>query len=376
VEQVEVAELAATLVATESINPGLGSGGSGEAATAEVVAAWARAAGLEVEVVDVLPDRPNVVVTARGRGGGRTLLFNGHLDTVGVQGMERPFEPVVRDGRLHGRGAYDMKGGLAAALVAAALAAQERLPGDVVVACVVDEEVGSAGTEHLVRTAHADGVVVCEPTDERVCVAHKGFAGFEIETFGRAAHGSRPDLGVDAIAAMGPVLVRLHELASALPDGRRHDLLGTGSVHASLIEGGQEYSSYPERCLLTGERRLVPGETTELLQEELELLVEGTGAATRLTLSRAPFEVDPEHELPSLVARLAGGGVHGIAFWTDAALHAGAGTPAVLFGPRGAGAHETEEWVELGSLERCVAIYLEAARAFCSGTPAPGPSFS
>lgn len=360
-------ELALSLVAAESVNPGLATDGSGEREVAEVVAEWSRAAGLQVEVDDVLPGRPNVVVTARGTGGGRTLLLNGHLDTVGVSGMEHPFAADVREGRLYGRGAYDMKGALAAALVAAAQSREEKLAGDVVVACVIDEELGSAGTEWLVASRTADAAIVCEPTDERICVAHKGFVGFEIETRGRAAHGSRPDLGVDAIAAMGPVLSRLRQLADSLERGPRHELLGAGSIHASLIEGGQEYSSYPERCLLTGERRTVPGESTADIEEELRGLVGQTDADVRVTLARRPFEIDPAGELPREVARCAGSDrFHGIAFWTDAALLAQSGIPTVLYGPLGAGAHATEEWVELASLERCARVYLETARALCA----------
>jgi acetylornithine deacetylase len=361
-----VRELAAALVRAESINPGLAHDGSGEAAAAEVVADWARAAGLEVELDEALPGRPNVLVIARGSGGGGTLLLNGHLDTVGVAGMDEPFAAEVRDGRLHGRGAYDMKGALAAALVAAAHAREERLAGDVVVACVIDEELGSAGTERLVASRSADAAIVCEPTEERVCVAHKGFAGFEVVARGRAAHGSRPDLGIDAIAAMGPVLTRLGALADAL--GRRpgHPLLGPGSIHASTIEGGQEYSSYPGRCVLVGERRTLPGESLADVEAELARLVAGTGADARVTFAREPFELGADDELAGIVARSAGAdALEGIPFWTDAALLAAAGIPTVVFGPVGAGAHATEEWVELASLERCADVYLEVARAVC-----------
>ena len=363
----QTAELAAALVAVESINPALPAEGSGERAAAEVVADWARSAGLEVELDEALPGRPNAVVTARGSGGGRTLLLNGHLDTVGVAGMDDPFGARIEGGRLHGRGSYDMKGALAAALVAARRAYEERLAGDVVVACVIDEELGSAGTERLVATHAADAAIVCEPTDERVRIAHKGFVGFEIETEGRAAHGSRPDLGVDAIAAMGPVLTRIAELAERHLAGPGHALLGPPSVHASLIEGGQEYSSYPARCLLTGERRILPGERTADVERELEALVAGTGATARLTFGREPFAIDAGHELPQLVARCAGGGPpEGIAFCTDAALLAEAGIPTVLYGPAGDGAHGLEEWVELASLERCTEVYLAVARAVCA----------
>jgi acetylornithine deacetylase len=359
-----VRDLAAALVRAESMNPALAAGGSGEAAAAAVVAGWARAAGLEVELDEALPGRPNVLVTARGSGGGRTLLLNGHLDTIGVAGMEAPFAADVRDGRLHGRGAYDMKGALAAALVAAARAREEGLAGDVVVACVIDEELGSAGTERLLASRSADAAIVCEPTEERVCVAHKGFAGFEVVARGRAAHGSRPDLGIDAIAAMGPVLTRLGALADSLADRPGHPLLGPPSIHASTIVGGQEYSSYPERCVLVGERRTLPGETLANLEAELAALVAGSGASARVTFARGPFELGTDDELARVVARSAGAGrLDGVAFWTDAALFGEAGIPTVVFGPRGAGAHATEEWVELASLERCAAVYLDAARA-------------
>jgi len=359
-----VEELAVALVEAESVNPALAAEGSGEGAAAEVVAAWARAVGLEAELVEALPGRPNVVVTARGTGGGRTLMLNGHLDTVGAGGMERPYEARIEDGRLYGRGAYDMKGAVAAALVAAARAHEERLAGDVVVACVIDEEYGSAGTERLVAARSADAAIVCEPTDERVCIAHKGFRGFEVEMPGRAAHGSRPDLGVDAIAAMGPVLTRLGELAARLAREPGHPLLGPGSIHASLIEGGQEYSSYPAHCLVTGERRLIPGESEDVVVGELDQLVSGTAAKVRLTLGREPFEIAPRHPFPAQVAAAAGvDGLHGIAFWTDAALLVAAGIPSVVYGPSGGDAHADEEWVDLASLERCCDAYLAVARS-------------
>jgi acetylornithine deacetylase len=361
-----IAELAASLVELESINPRLDPAGSGEGAVAEVVAEWARTAGLEVEIEDVLPGRPNVVV--RSQGAGPTLLLNGHLDTVGVAGMERPFEPRIAGGRLYGRGAYDMKGALAAALVAAARAHEEQLPVEVVVACVIDEEYGSAGTEHLAAISQADAAIVCEPTEERLCIAHKGFQGFEIEMPGRAAHGSRPDLGVDAIAAIGPVLTTLTDLAARLQSCEGHPLLGSGSVHASLIEGGQEYSSYPERCLLTGERRTIPGETAVDVVAELAGLVAGTSAAARLTLGREPFEIEPQHPFVATVAKAASAvDFYGIAFWTDAALLSAAGVPTVLLGPIGGGAHAVEEWVDLPSLERCSDVYLATARALGRG---------
>jgi len=363
----ELAQLASDLVAIESINPDLGSGGSGEAAVAARVAEWSQRAGLEVEHVETRSGRPSVIAVARGTGGGRSLLLNAHLDTVGVVGMERPLEPWIDGDRLFGRGAYDMKAALAAILLVAAAAAREGLAGDVIVTAVADEEVGSIGTEAVLERVRADAAVVVEPTELQIAVAHRGFWGFEIETTGVAAHGSRPDLGVDAIALMGPVLVRLAELDRRLRDGATHPLLGGGSAHASLVEGGTEYSTYPARCLVTGERRTVPGESRDEVERELRELV--AGAELRMLMGREPFEVGEDEEIVKLVRREAGTDIVGMPFWTDAALVADAGIPTVLFGPVGEGAHAVVEWVDLRSAERVRDVLLAVARAFCGRPP-------
>jgi len=357
-------ELLRQLVAIDSVNPTLVAGGAGEREIAAFVADSARERGLDVEVIGDA-ERPSVIATARGSGGGRSLLLNGHLDTVGVAEMERPFEPHIEGGRMHGRGTYDMKGGVAAILDAAARARERGLRGDVVVTAVADEEVASAGTEAVLERVRADAAIVVEPTELQAAVAHKGFAGFEIETAGVAAHGSRPHLGVDAIAKMGPILVALRELDARVQAGPRHPLLGPGSLHASLIEGGQEFSSYPARCVLTGERRTLPGETVEDVERELR---EAAGdGALRMLVGREPFEIDPEHELVRIVRRCAAEAeVAGVSFWADSALLARAGIPTVLYGPIGEGAHAVEEWVDLASVDACAAVLAATARELCA----------
>jgi acetylornithine deacetylase/succinyl-diaminopimelate desuccinylase-like protein len=362
-----LAELTARLVAIDSINPDLIPGAAGEGAVAEFVAGWMRDAGLEVDLHEAAPGRPNAVGIARGSGGGRSLILNAHMDTVGVAGMERPFEAVERDGRLHGRGTGDMKGSLAAIMLVGAASAREGFRGDVIVTAVADEEVGSVGTEEIVRRYTADAAIVSEPTEEVVAVAHKGFVAFEVETEGYAAHGSRPDLGVDAIAAMGPVLTGLAELDTRLRSGAGHALLGTGSIHASLIEGGQEYSSYPAGCLLQGERRTVPGESVDDVLAELEALATPAGARARTTFHRLPFESDPGSTVVrALHGHLGHDEVGGVAFWADSALLAGAGIPTVVYGPVVGGIHGSDEWVDLASLQRCHDAYLAVARELCA----------
>src|SRR5215203_3781643 len=220
-------------------------------------------------------------------GGGASLMLNAHMDTVGVEGMERPFEPVARNGRLYGRGAYDMKGSLAACMLAARRLAADELSGDVILTAVADEEYANIGVQSVLAKRSADAAIVSEPTGLRVCVAHKGFVWAEIETEGRAAHGSRPAEGIDAITRMAPALMRLAELQSALDGAPGHELVGPGSVHASLIEGGQELSSYPASCRLALERRTAPGESVEDFRSECTALIEGIdGAELRMGLIR------------------------------------------------------------------------------------------
>ncbi|UGS35404.1 M20/M25/M40 family metallo-hydrolase [Capillimicrobium parvum] len=367
-------QLLSALVAIDSVNPDLVAGGAGEAEIAALVADWLRDAGLDVEVVEAAPGRPSVVGTVRGRGGGASLMLNAHLDTVGFDGMDRPLQPRVEDGRLHGRGAYDMKGGLAACLIAAAeLARGEPLAGDVVVTAVADEEHASIGMQAVLAHVRTDAAIVTEPTALRVCVAHKGFAWADVETAGRAAHGSRPGEGIDAITRMAPVLSRLAALQRDLGERPPHALVGAPSVHASLIEGGQERSSYPARCRLALERRTIPGETAADLRAELDALVRAVdGAIATPGLTRAPFAVDPGAAVVAATSRAAhritgaAPELYGETYWMDAALIQAAGIPTVVLGPAGEGAHAAEEWVDLASVDTCAAVLAAAAHELCA----------
>ena len=342
-------------MAIESVNPDLVAGGPGEVAIAGFVAAWLRDAGLEVSMLEPVPGRPSVVGMVRGSGGGQSLMLNAHMDTVGAGGMESPFAPRVADGRVYGRGAYDMKGSLAAIMLAARRARDLKLKGDLIVTAVADEEVASLGTSAVLERFRADAAIVTEPTELRLCLAHKGFVWLEVATTGVAAHGSRADLGVDAIANMGTVLSGVRDLDQRLRSGPRHPLLGTGSIHASLIEGGQEMSTYPARCVVKLERRTIPGEDGR----EIE--------GAKVLLERPPSELRPDHPVSVAVAEAAGHpDVIGAAYWMDMALTNAAGIPTVAFGPAGEGAHADVEWVNVASVERCVAVYLRAAELLCS----------
>lgn len=371
--------LLAELVSIDSVNPSLAPGGAGEGEIAEAVARSLREAGLDVETADAAPGRPNIVGVLEGRGPGPSLILCGHLDTVGVEGMAAPFDPVERDGRLYGRGAQDMKGGLAAVIGAAQVLARSGLPaGRLIVAAVADEEHASLGADALVKTWRADAAIVTEPTDLVVAVAHKGFSWVEVEALGRAAHGSRPAEGEDAILRMGRVLSRLEALDAALQSGPPHGLLGTGSLHASFVQGGRELSTYPDRCLLRLERRTVVGERVEIAVEEVEKILgqlrredPSFRASARALFSRPPYETPPGHSILDLLedaleAVGRAGERAGMSYWTDAAILGHAGIPSVVFGPGGEGLHGLEEYVRVEEVIACRDVLVELTRRFCS----------
>ena len=376
-------ELLKDLVAVDSINPSLVPGAAGEAAVARTIADAMRGIGLTVEIQDVAPGRPNVIGTLNGKASGRSLMFCGHIDTVGVTGMKAPFEPVEKDGRIYGRGSQDMKSGVAAMIDAARVIAESGglAAGSIVIACVVDEEHASIGADALVTRWRADGAVVTEPTDLQVAIAHKGFEWVEIETEGRAAHGSRPREGRDAIRLMARVLTGLDAIDRGLQAGGTHALLGTASLHASLIEGGRELSSYPDRCHLQMERRTIPGEAPGVGKREVDDLLARLRAedpdfkaGSKSMFARSPYEIPASHDLPQAMLRAVSTAAPqhpstpapiGMSFWTDAAILGDAGIPSILFGPTGAGLHSVEEWVDAQSVLVCRDALVSLARDFC-----------
>ena len=374
-----VIRLLRDLVAIDSVNPSLVPGGAGETAVAERIASAFRAARIDVEVTEVASGRPNVVAVVEGRVPGRALMLCGHTDTVGVEGMTAPFDPVVRGGRLYGRGSQDMKSGVAAMVDAATeIAVRGALArGRLVVAAVADEEHASAGAEALVEAHTADGAVVTEPTDLRMATTHKGFEWVEVTTRGRAAHGSRPADGRDAILHMGRVLARLEAADAAFAAGPAHPRLGRASLHASTIHGGQALSVYPDRCTLRLERRTVTGEAPDVGLTEVHAILAALGRADpKLDAAAHQFLTRPPHEIPDdhPICHELGGALRrrdldaaptAMSFWTDAAVLGRAGIPAVLFGPTGAGLHAAEEYVEIDSVCICRDVLIETISAFC-----------
>jgi acetylornithine deacetylase len=370
------------LVRVDSRNPSLVPGGPGEAAVAkalgEILSEW----GLRVELLDAAPGRPNVVARiGKATSGAPSLMFNGHLDVVGIDGMlHAPWNEPDRDGRIYGRGSSDMKAGVASMCAAAVRAADAGMPGEIIVTAVVDEEYESCGTRSLVeRGIRADAAIVTEPTRLAIMPSHLGFVWVDLVTHGRAAHGSRWEIGVDAIRHAGLVLAELDRIDGEELPKKKHWLLGRPSVHASLIEGGTGMSTYPDRCVVRIERRTIPGETPGEVQRELEAACARVGerrssfrADVTVTFSQEPSDVSPD---APIVRALKGAleqsdepiAVEGMTAWTDAALLNAAGIPAICFGPGDiALAHAAEEWVEIAQIERATKVLTNLAMSWCS----------
>jgi acetylornithine deacetylase len=370
------------LIAIDSVNPSLVSGAAGEKEIANCIAKEFEASGMDVEIQPVSGDRANVIGLIEGAEKGRSLMLCGHMDTVGVAGMQEPFHPVQKDGRIYGRGSQDMKGGLAAMMAAAVHLAKTGglAAGQLMVAAVVDEEYASIGAEALVTKWKADAAVVGEPTDMKIAVGHKGFEWVEVTTEGVAAHGSRPADGRDAILRMGRVLSRLEKLDRELQSREPHPIHGTASLHASIISGGRELSTYPDQCVLRMERRTIRGEPEQCGFAEVENILNQLRsedaeftASGKFLFSRPPYLASfSGFGLPEMIANaIARKGVQpvmgGMSFWTDAAILGEAGIPSIVFGPGGAGLHSVSEYVLADDVLTCRDALIELATEFCSG---------
>ena len=368
------------LVRINSVNPILDPSAPGEREVAQYVGRAMAAIGAEVHYHEPKPGRVSVVARLRGSRPGRSLMFNAHVDTVDVAGMDAPFSGEVRDGRVYGRGAFDMKGGLAAMMGAVKALADAGCPhgGEILLAGVADEEYASLGTEDLVTRYRPDAAIVTEPTGLDICLAHKGFAWLEVTTRGRAAHGSRFDLGVDANMRMGRVLADLDALEQDLRARPPHRLVGPPSLHAATISGGSGLSTYAASCRLQIERRTIPGERRGAVADEIRQLLRRQAARDpsfeadfEVLLVREPFEVAED---AAIVVALAGASAAvlgrqpafvGQTPWMDAALLAAAGSETVVMGAAGAGAHANEEWVDLASVHQLAQCLAEAAVRYC-----------
>ena len=370
--------LARALIKIDSRNPTLVPDAPGERTCALALASILEEWGFDVELQEEPPHRPNVIARI-GPPDAPALMLNGHLDVVGTDGMiHEPFGAEVRDNRIYGRGSADMKAGVAA-MCAAALHAPHAAERQVIVAAVADEEYESLGMRSLIASGvRAEAAIITEPTRLAICPAHRGFVWMDLVFHGRAAHGSRYDIGVDAITHAGLVLAELDRRERTRESGTRHRLLGRGSLHASLIRGGVGMSTYPEECVLSLERRTLPGETADDAVREVEEAFSAVRARDSrldvrisLTTSQLPSDVAVDAPIVKRVTRaLEHEGVptrvEGMPAWTDAALLNEAGIPTICFGPGDiALAHAAEEFVPISDIETATRVLGHVVREWC-----------
>ncbi|MFX0092846.1 MAG: ArgE/DapE family deacylase [Candidatus Hodarchaeota archaeon] len=380
VDEEELLELLQELIKINSVNPSLASRGDGELKIAQYIGKYLEKMNLEVKYQKIDSNRANVIGLLKGVGGGRSIMLNGHVDTVSIEDMKiEPLNPTYKNGNVYGRGAFDMKSGLAAITIAvqSLIKAGKELEGDVILAFVADEEYSSLGTEMLLEGYSTDAAIVCEPTDLQITIAHKGFAWTKVEVFGKAAHGSLPDKGIDAIAKAGRILVEMENLGRNLTQ-KKHSLLGSPSIHASLISGGTELSTYPDYCKIELERRTLPGENLKTVEDEIESLIERISSEDKqfkasfdVFFYRPALEVSKEqsvvHALNKACQRILKREPEftGTSGWMDSALLAKAGIPTVIFGPSGEGAHASVEYVNFESVITTTQILIETIMDFC-----------
>lgn len=368
------------LVRINSVNPSIDPDGAGESEIAAYFAEAMHVLKLEVATHEPEPGRPSVVGRLKGTGGGRSLMLNGHVDTVAVDEMLDPFSAVVRNGKMYGRGAYDMKGSLAACMTAvkALVDSGASLAGDVLIAAVADEEYASLGTAEVIRHYHVDGAIVTESTELDICIAHRGYIHIEVETIGRAAHGSRFTEGIDANMRMGRFLAELNNLENDLLIRKGHPLVGPPSLHAGVLKGGTGPSTYAASCKLVIERRTVPGETDNQVVGEIQTIIDKLSAADptfkatlRILLARNAFETNPQQDVVKVLQQSANEVLGeqpelvGQPYWMDTALLSDAGIETVAMGPIGAGAHSKDEWVDLDSVVKMAEVLVQATLIYC-----------
>jgi len=373
-------ELLCALTAINSVNSSLVPGAPGESEIADFISKWFSDRDFEVTRLEERAGRPSIVAVSKGATSDRKIMLNGHIDTVTIASYEgEPLNPIQKDGNVYGRGTFDMKGGLAAMMVAANRAAKSGINGQVIVAAVADEEHASFGTEEVLKRFTADVGIVAEPTMLGLTIAHKGFSWFDVVIHGRAAHGSRHDLGIDAISKAGHALVALESYAQELLTRNKIEFLETGSLHASIIRGGEEDSSYPAECTISIERRTVPGETHETVSAEIKAILDGLVATVPdfnysliEGLARRPLQVSRDHKIVKSIQNhyQAHKGtdvtLRGEWYWTDAALMNDAGITSVLFGVDGEGAHAATEWATETSVHTVTAVITDVVIEWCN----------
>lgn len=371
----------ADLVKINSVNPDLEENGPGEKEIGEFIFTQLQALGVDAIKEELKPNRVNVIGILKGGNGGKSLMLNAHMDTVGVTTMNEPFSARIEDNKLYGRGAYDMKASIAAMLGVAKVIKvnQIKLNGDLILTFVADEEYESIGAQEIVKKYKADACIVTEPTDLRVCLGHRGFGVYEITTHGKVAHGGLHKEGIDANMKMGAVLNELSKLSASLSAEKEHPLFGQASLHVPQIQGGQSLFIYSGQCTIQVERRTLPGEKEHEVFQQLQQIIDNLSvfdknfkATLRQVMWRNPHQILPESAIAQSLIRSSEKIQHtkpefiGHTWWEDSGLFGEAGIETVIIGPCGGGIHQEVEWVDIQSVDTLSTILLETVIDYCN----------
>jgi acetylornithine deacetylase/succinyl-diaminopimelate desuccinylase family protein len=371
----------ADLVSINSVNPAY-PGGPGEGALADYVGEYCRHYSLPYELQPVFEGRPNVIARLEGEPGGPTLILEAHMDTASELGMNhKPFQPVRDGNRLYGRGSCDTKAGLAAMMHAMRILKQAgiRPHASVILVAAVDEEHSFRGVVKFVEKGiKAEGAIVAEPTDMETVVASKGCLRWRIRTRGRAAHSSKPQIGINAISKMMKIMAAMDETFPEPFAGRRHPLVGSPTVNVGIISGGRQVNQVPDWCTIDIDRRLIPGETKAAVWKEFESLIADLRARDpelevemeAPMLEDYPLETVASARIVQVIAKVSQEltGQHhavGVPYGSDASKLAQAGTPSVILGPGNIDqAHAADEWVELDQVSLAAEVYARTILEF------------
>lgn len=368
------------LVRINSVNPSLDKNGNGEEEIGLYIENILKSIQVESDFMLLSPKRVNIIGALRGSAKSKSLMINAHMDTVGVEGMHEPFSAKIKDGKLYGRGAYDMKGSIAAMLGTAKAIRDNNitLSGDVLLTFVADEEYESIGTRDIIKQYKTDAAIVTEPTDLQICIGHRGFGVFKIKTKGKIAHGGRHREGIDANTKMGLLLAEIDTFAREIPIEKTHPLCGEASLHVPLIQGGQSLFIYSGECVIKVERRTLPGEKEEDILRELRGMIDAVSkkdkdfhAELEPFIWRDPYEVSKNAEIVQTLTRSATKTMGrkpsyiGHSWWEDSALIGNAGIDTVIIGPRGGGIHQQIEWVDIQSVVDLSGILYETIIEYC-----------
>lgn len=371
----KVINLLGELIRINSINPLKDDKSTGEREIAFFISDYLNGIDINNKLLPVTENRFNVIGVIEGDGNGNNLVLEAHMDTVGIKNMKiPPFLPTVKDGKIYGRGACDDKGSLASMILAMEILKERKvsLKGNLYLAAVIDEEHTQMGVSHLLEQDHRfDASIVGEPTNLDIVIAHQGCLRWDIVTRGLSAHSSEPEKGENAIYYMNEVIDMIRRNIIPNLQNKKHPLVGSPSLSINIIGGGSQSNIIPNKCSITLDRRMIPGEDSKEILDEIDMnIAKLLDKSPLLRIERhKPFiesptmELEENEEIVKLLSEclfeynLTESKIKGAKYGTDASVFKKNGIPAVVFGPGDiAQAHAEDEWINIEQVIKAAEI--------------------